>query len=283
MSKGKIQNFLSNALKNVYEKFTESATYRFICAKGSVNKKIGESALATLPETLKEQRDKKYQKLKRGTAPKGRKPLKREGERVGVVDASDIPKGIRYRISGAVVGSKTAMILDRVWKYVCGVQASLAGALMILVSIMSFAVSLIKHVMKTATDSDTFGLVFSFVMFIVAVLLVSANTKTLYEVFAESAFGSEFLMNVMGKRLLDSDFDRQGAGIAKESTPPHTLWIILFCMVICVLSVSVGIVNIMLSFLILFLLAAIFKMPESGVIMLLAAFPITSLFEHGDL
>jgi len=280
LSNGYILGSLGKIASGVKEKFKESAFWGFLCGDSAVNDAIDESMIPNAPEYLRKKLSKGKKKPKEKTLA-GRKTLERAQERVGAVDAADLKKGFGYVFGGAVRHSKIIALLDRFWKMLCNMQASLVGALMLLTSISSFAVSLIKHIIKVSTQADTVSLFVSILTFVVAVFLISTGTKSIYDLFTQSLFGSEFMKNVMGMRVVEEKKSENTEKIATSS--PRTFVVILFCLIICVLSLWVGLERIIASCVIFALIVAIVKMPESGIMMLLISFPWFTSLENGNL
>ena len=280
LSNGYILGSLGKIATNIKEKFKESAFLGFVCGKSAVNDAIDDSAVVNLPGHIKDKLSKKEKKPKEKVLA-GRAPLKRAQERVGAVDAADLPKNFAYVFGGAVRESKLMALINGLWSGICNTQASLVGALLLLTSISSFAVSLIKHILKISTDADTFSLYLSIVMFVVAVFLVSAGAKSIYELFTQSLLGSEFMKNIMGVRVVEENTDEENE--KKVASSPRTFVVILFCLIICGLSLWVGLERIVAASVVLALVVAILKMPESGIMMLLTAFPWIGLLENGTL
>ena len=164
---------------------------------------------------------------------------------------------------------------------ICKTQASLSGALLLLISISSFAMSWIKHIVKTATSTDSFSLCLSLVMFVIAILLIGAGNKSVYELFTQSLVGSQFVNSAMGIRVLDEE--KNDVYQKETSSSPKTFAVILFCLLICGISLWAGLERIVLISLVSCFVIAVLKMPESGIMMLLVAFPWIGLFENDEL
>lgn len=280
LSNGYILGSLGKIATNIKEKFKESALFGFVCGNSAINDAIDDSAVVNLPGNIKDKFSKKEKKSKEKVLA-GRAPLKRAQERVGAVDATDLPKNFAYVFGGAVRESKLMALISGLWSGIGNTQASLIGALLLLTSISSFAVSLIKHIMKISTDADTFSLYLSIVMFVVAVFLVSAGAKSIYELFTHSLMGSEFMKNIMGMRVVEENEIEENE--KKIASSPKTFVVILFCLIICGISLWAGLERIVAASVILALVVAILKMPESGIMMLLTAFPWIGLLENGTL
>lgn len=280
LSNGYILGSLGKLAANVKDKFTESAFFGFLHGDSALNDAVSDSAVVNMPGYIKEKLSSKGKKRKDKILA-GRKPLKRAGERVGVADAADLPKSFGYILGGAVRDSKIIALLNGLWSSLCNTQASLIGALLLLTSISSFAVSLIKHIIKIATDADTFSLYLSLVTFMIAIFLVGAGTKSIYGLFTQSLIGSQFMKNVMGTRVIDENKKEE---VKKSSnSSPKTFVVILFCLLFCVVSLWAGLERIVAFLVVACLLIAILKMPESGIMMLLIAFPWIGMLENGAL
>lgn len=278
MSRGYILGSLTKLAVTVKDKLEESALWRFMHEDSALGDAVNESAIINSPELIKNKFSKNKNKRKEKTLA-GRKPLKRAQERVGAIDASDLPKRFGYVFGGAVRESKVIAFFDTLWSRICDMPASLVGAMLLLTSISSFAVSLIEHIIKISVDYDTFTMCFSAVMFLIALLLLGSGTKSIYEIFSQSLFGSLFLKDVMGARFVSgSDNDERHK---KSAASPNAFLVILLCLVICAISLWAGFVKVLLACLVISLVVAILKMPESGIILLLVAFPWAAMLENG--
>ena len=279
LSNGYILGSLGKIVENIKENFEQSILFGFLSGDSVVNDAIDESAVVNMPKLVKEKLGKKSKKGREKTLV-GRKPLKRAQERVGAVDAADLPKSFGYVFGGAVRESKIVALVNGIWSNLCNTQASLIGALLLLTSISSFAVSLIKHIVKVAGDADTFSLNLSLVMFVVAIFLVGAGNKSIYELFTQSLIGSEFMKNVMGIRIVEENAkdDREYT----TSSSPRTFVVILFCLIICGVSLWAGLERIVAVSLIVAFVVAVLKMPEAGIVILLTAFPWIGMLDHSE-